>query len=504
MEKIVFTNDQMTMFRELSFDKNPLHCDDQYVKTTQYQRVVVFGMLATIVALGRYLNDRKAILMRVTCAFKKPLFVGPEYDLQITEKKNGAVLSITKRGVVQQSVTVQLEFRDSLDVRSNKSKETNVAFQPLAQPSEKPIVNFKNLGQSYQINLARLAGMGSKFGLSIEQVPLSQLQPFFWASYLVGMEVPGKQALFSRADFQFAEATAESNVMAIEYAPIQVDSRFNLHSINGSSTGVTQFSIEAFQRPDPVKFDWSRLNHDKNLQSPLSAKNIFITGAARGFGLASAAQFAAARAKVFANFRNSDQDIEAIRSAIPELRTHLVPIQGDLLDDKDQRSIASQLQEMGGVDVLFLNASPPILPSKFEELSVDEFFQFLRESITLHFKSLQSILPVMKDRGLVAHVSTVYLDEPPRHFSHYLAAKSAMSGLLKGIAADYPQLTIIDLKLPKMLTDQTNVPIQNEAIASAQDAASSVVAEISKCIEGAKGYNSIRLTNFSNNCSESN
>ena len=73
------TEQDVTQFAQISGDYNPLHLDDEYAKTTEYQGTIVYGMfMAALVSrlVGMELPGKKALLMKESLEFKKPVRVG--------------------------------------------------------------------------------------------------------------------------------------------------------------------------------------------------------------------------------------------------------------------------------------------------------------------------------------------------------------------------------------------------------------------------------------------
>ena len=75
----MWTEEDVTQFAELSGDKNPLHRDEGYAKTTAFGQRLVHGMLlgslcSTLV--GMYLPGKKCLYLSQTLVFKKPVFIG--------------------------------------------------------------------------------------------------------------------------------------------------------------------------------------------------------------------------------------------------------------------------------------------------------------------------------------------------------------------------------------------------------------------------------------------
>jgi len=55
---------------------------------------------------------------------------------------------------------------------------------------------------------------------------------------------------------------------------------------------------------------------------------------------------------------------------------------------------------------------------------------------------------------------------PIRGFAHYLAAKIAKERLVRGLAEEFPTTQFIVARLPRILSDQTNVPFSFNAPAN--------------------------------------
>jgi NAD(P)-dependent dehydrogenase (short-subunit alcohol dehydrogenase family) len=77
------------------------------------------------------------------------------------------------------------------------------------------------------------------------------------------------------------------------------------------------------------------------------------------------------------------------------------------------------------------------------------------------------VLPTLHAGATVVYVSSAYVGAPQAHFSHYLAAKGAAEGLIRGLAEEFKQLRFILFRPPRMLTDQTNSPFDREPGVSA-------------------------------------
>ena len=84
---------------------------------------------------------------------------------------------------------------------------------------------------------------------------------------------------------------------------------------------------------------------------------------------------------------------------------------------------------------------------------------------------VRHLLPLLHDDGTWLQVSTEYVSEPQKGFSHYHTAKSAQEALCQSLSLEHPQWRFWVSRLPQMLTDQTNLPFHLSPPASPVDLA---------------------------------
>ena len=85
-EKII-SEDDVRAFAVLSGDYNPLHMDDAYARSTSFGARVVHGMLlAGLVSRlnGMQLPGKRALLMKESLEFKKPVYIGDTVTVEGT------------------------------------------------------------------------------------------------------------------------------------------------------------------------------------------------------------------------------------------------------------------------------------------------------------------------------------------------------------------------------------------------------------------------------------
>ena len=80
----ILTNDKITNFYNITGDKNPLHTNDEFAKTSQFGQKVVFGLLTQCFLsklVGMYLPGKYCLILSVNSNFKEPAFIDDEIEI---------------------------------------------------------------------------------------------------------------------------------------------------------------------------------------------------------------------------------------------------------------------------------------------------------------------------------------------------------------------------------------------------------------------------------------
>src|SRR5262249_39977954 len=149
-----------------------------------------------------------------------------------------------------------------------------------------------------------------------------------FCSYLIGMELPGRRALFHR--FSMTEIGAVKQ-FPFEYdaSVDSYDDRFDLLKIsarisNGTDR-IAQIHLDAFVRPDSPTPGAPRL---VGPHPGFEGKVAVVIGASRGLGAAIAEGLALSGATVLANYHHSAAEVEGIKSRLQAAKGRLIPIGG--------------------------------------------------------------------------------------------------------------------------------------------------------------------------------
>lgn len=165
-------------------------------------------------------------------------------------------------------------------------------------------------------------------------------------------------------------------------------------------------------------------------------KNVFITGSARGIGLAIAHRFAQAGANIVLNgVREIPDQVLAQFAGYPG---KVVAISGDVSQaDEAKRMVQEAVAALGSVDILVNNAG--ITRDKLMlKMTEEDFEQVLKVNLTGTFNMTQAVLkPMTKARqGAVINLSSVVGLAGNVGQANYSASKAGLIGFTKSVARE--------------------------------------------------------------------
>jgi NADP-dependent 3-hydroxy acid dehydrogenase YdfG len=449
-----FTSFQVAAFCNASYDRNPLHIDTDYARRTQFGRPIVYGVAAVLYALGQWADGRAFRLKSLRAVFRKPLFEGEEYEFVIEDGVDGTVLRFRKGTVDYTVITLQAQLLSELPMGA---RQLLPPFAPALEAAAHPQTDVHTV--DYVMNTAAWSELQAAFRMGPQTMLPQQMATLLWASYHVGMALPGRQALFSELQVSFADTDLRTIKVELSLDKVKFDERFNRFSITASGPAVTSLRIVAFARPLPVDFPLATMPRFAEGALPLHGKVAFISGATRGFGAAMARICALAGARLALNYRG---DAAAAQALLTELHAHGSEATAFAADISDPTAVAEMATaiaaQFGQLDLIVNNAAPPIRDLHFTEQDNAELLRFVTQNLCITLETMRQLLPLLAKGGQFLHISTKYLVEPVRGFAHYLTAKAAQEALVQALALEHRDHEFIVARLPRILTDQTNVP----------------------------------------------
>jgi 3-oxoacyl-[acyl-carrier protein] reductase len=223
----------------------------------------------------------------------------------------------------------------------------------------------------------------------------------------------------------------------------------------------------------------------------LKDKVALITGASRGIGAASAKALAFHGSTVIINYIHSKDKAEALLKEIKNGDGKGMIFQADVRDRSAvDAMVDSALKEFGKIDILVNNANINFPIKPFTELSWDEIEAKIMGEMKALYNCSQAVLMDMaqKKSGKLIFISSSLSRFPGYGFSAHAAAKSAMDGMAKVMAAELgpsgisvnvvgPGLTLTDATAgqPKEMHEQVAAITPLRRLGMPEDIAGAVV-----------------------------
>ena len=171
--------------------------------------------------------------------------------------------------------------------------------------------------------------------------------------------------------------------------------------------------------------------------SNLEHKVAFVTGGSRGIGAAIVERLARAGAAVAFTYQSSDAAAQALAGRIEAAGGRVLALRADVADtDALTAAIETTVAKFGRLDILVNNAGV-FLGGHVSEFSIADFDKTVAVNVRAVFAATQAAVRHLPDGGRVINIgSTNAMRVPFAGAAVYAMSKSALTGLVKGLARD--------------------------------------------------------------------
>lgn len=463
MNTIHFTGEELDLFSAASHDRNPLHLSDEYARRTPYGGRVVFGVLDALKALAILPDRPGATLSSVELEFFDTALLGIHYFVEHAE--NSATESTLRvmdgrRPVLEAVLTFQSE---PASPPSNPGSWPATLSAPRDFSSSQMTVGTAVRG-TYGPSFAELRTLCSRIQINEIGVTPLHIAAMMWSSYLVGMELPGKRALFSRLRIEFQHMRAAAAPFDYEAEIIEVSDMGELTirgTLHSNSITWARVTLGTHVREDLPLASTESVEKMVGRSQKLSGKVALVTGSSRGLGASLVRVLSLHGCTVLLNFVRSQHQAEQLRDTLAQVPGQVVLVPGDAgsakwCEDTEKRV----MQDFGKLDLLVCNASPPLLPLWLETSAAARVNNFIERSVSLVSAPMMTFLPLLADvKGWNVLISSTAVNQPHPHFPHYVVAKCAAEAMLRAASTEYRTVSSLIVRPARLLTDLTNTPL---------------------------------------------
>lgn len=486
-----FSQADLELFRDASGDRNPLHLSREYASKTAYGQQVVFGALGAVACLGRLNHSTGHGIAKITADFHRPMFLEVKYTIRLSEQGGSRTARLQDGSVPVLTLSVHDAERRETDTHNwgtgqfGRTEAGELRLADLTAGTE--------VSGVWAADGEKTSELCSRW--NVEGANRPAVESLLWSSYAVGMELPGKSALFFRVALNLEEGPIADGAIAYSLTVASANKTISQIKVNAALSRAGQpfarGQLVAFVRPDMPPINFSEIT--RNEAHALAGKIALVVGASRGLGAAISACLAAAGAQVIGLSRST----MTWKDGLPEdVRTRIHTEAADASDTEALGRLSAEVRNrFGRLDLLICSAFPAIPSLRLEENAAERISSYLARSTGLVLAPLCAFLPLLNEsKGCSVIVSSVAVEKPVRDWPHYVAAKSAVEGLGLVAPLQYPDTGCLIIRPDKLLTDMTNTPMGRQNAMSPL----SFAAQICRALEAPPSPGTSRVFHGSN------
>ncbi len=184
-------------------------------------------------------------------------------------------------------------------------------------------------------------------------------------------------------------------------------------------------------------------------------KNVVITGAGRGIGLALAKLYSENGFKVLGTYRKEDSAKDFL--AFAKESKNVIAVTADVTDANSFSALQAEIKKMGTVDILINNSG--IIGDKESSLlkfDIEKSLEVFQVNTLGPMRITKLIAPFMNNGGTIAHISSMMgsiQDNSSGGYYDYRMSKAALNMFNSCLAKEFKNLTCLVLHPGWVQTD---------------------------------------------------
>jgi 3-oxoacyl-[acyl-carrier protein] reductase len=173
------------------------------------------------------------------------------------------------------------------------------------------------------------------------------------------------------------------------------------------------------------------------MKHALENKRALVTGGSRGIGAGIVKRLASEGAHVALTYSSSPERADEIAKAAQAFGVKSLAIQADSADaNAVVAAVERAAAELGGIDILVNNAGT-LAMAPLDDFKLEDFDRTLAVNVRAVFVATQAAVKHMKEGGRIINIGSTNAERMPfAGGGVYAMSKSALQGLVKGLARD--------------------------------------------------------------------
>ena len=167
----------------------------------------------------------------------------------------------------------------------------------------------------------------------------------------------------------------------------------------------------------------------------LEGKKAIISGASKGLGLAAAMSLAREGVEVTILSRTKASIEAAAKEITAATGRKATAVAGDFNKAEDRERLLAACPQP---DILVNNPGVRQTPTPYDQISEEEWLQWLNDHFLSSIRMIQAVAPGMAERGFgrIVNMSVSFIKFPQSGFAHTHAARLALSGAVAAMSRD--------------------------------------------------------------------
>lgn len=443
-------------FAIFSADQNPMHMDVVAARRTQAGLPVVHGvhnllwMLDTLCACGVIVSP----LEGVRAKFLKWVYLGDETLVMLPLAEAETVTDPTQLTLqVLDSIVITLDLVYGTP-RPAEPELIDAPSSPLTAARDFPLSEMEgHTGIAYVApeEVARQA-----FPHLASHIGATACAEIAACSYVVGMEVPGLNSMFSKLELRFIGTKGETPRNGLRFEVLSVDERFRKTRI-AVSGGAIAGRLEGFVRMPPVEQASIASLAGYVRPGEFAGMDALILGGSRGLGELTAKLIAAGGGTPTITYALGRVEADKVAQEIRDWGRNAATLHYDV-----RHPASTQLDSKCHFTHIFYFATNAIFRPKGELISSPILAEFMIFYIFGFYDLCQELLrndagDKRGTRTLTAYYpSSVAVEDRPAGMTEYSMVKAAGEQMCRDMDRYIPGLRIVTTRLPRLRTDQTS------------------------------------------------
>lgn len=268
-------------------------------------------------------------------------------------------------------------------------------------------------------------------------------------SELIGMRIPGEPALYLSQESAFrrpvlvGEKVSASATVTDKNAPtMTIQLRTEVRDAEGrvAVSGSARVKVRGPAPPSEPKPD-AAVEARTRSDHPVA----LVTGGSRGIGAEIARELGRRGIRVGIVYLNSGDAARLVAGEIQAAGSDAVALQGDVREpDAVTEILQAVASRWGRLDYLVNAAVGELHQRPTEDLAWDDFLRHLQTQLRAPFELCRAALPMLRVQGgsVVNVLTQAVHGAPPSQMADYVAAKHALLGLSRSLAAEWAKYNI--------------------------------------------------------------